>query len=201
VSKKFLQTACLFFVSTLLLAGAPPGKKGKVKKVLDGDTIVLESGECVRYLGVDSPEEEEPFHDEAARVNDSLVFGRTVTMEFDRKVKDRYGRLLGYVWLDTLLVNDFLLRRGLVTVYHLPPNDRYLARFVSSAKFARGKKLGVWSRTLAPSDYYIGNKKTYRVHRPDCPQARGIKAQNKVEFTRLFDAADAGYAFCRSCKP
>ncbi len=201
MNKKFVQFFCLLLASAVLVAGTPPGKKGKVKKVLDGDTIVLESGERIRYLCVDSPEEGEPFHDEAARVNDSLVFGKTVTVEFDRKVKDRYGRYLGYVWQDTLLINDFLLKRGLVTVYHFPPNDRYLARFVNSAKSAHGKRLGVWSLAHSPSDYYLGNKKSYRVHRPECPQARGIKAKNRIEFKRLFDAADAGYAFCRSCKP
>ncbi len=198
---KLLQSICFLLTATLLSAGAPPGKKGKVKKVLDGDTIVLENGERVRYLCVDSPEEGEPFHDEAARVNDSLVFGKTVRVEFDRKVKDRYGRYLGYVWQDTLLVNDFLLRRGLVSVYYFPPNDRYLARFVGSAKSARNRRLGVWSLAHLPSDYYVGNKKSYRVHRPECPQARSIKDKNRVEFKKLFDAADAGYAFCRTCKP
>lgn len=169
--------------------------------MLDGDTIVLESGEKVRYLCIDSPEEGEPFHDEAGRVNDSLVFGKTVRVEFDRKLKDRYGRYLGYVWLDTLLVNDYLLRRGLVSVYYFKPNDRYLARFVTSAKSARGKKLGIWSLLHSDLDFYVGNKNSYRVHRPDCPQARGIKAKNKIEFENLFDAADAGFAFCRTCKP
>jgi endonuclease YncB( thermonuclease family) len=187
--------------SALLLASGLPGKRGKVKKVLDGDTIVLESGERIRYLCIDSPEEGEPFHDEAKRVNDSLVFGKTVRVEFDRKVKDRYGRHLGYVWLDTLLVNDFLLRRGLVSVYYFKPNARYLARFVASAKAARGKKAGIWSLPHSELGYYIGNKNSYRVHRPDCPQARGIKAKNRAEFDNLFDAADAGFAFCRTCKP
>jgi endonuclease YncB( thermonuclease family) len=199
--KRQIQTIGLVLLCALLFGSTPPGKKGKVKKVLDGDTIVLESGERVRYLCVDSPEEGEPFHDEAARVNDSLVFGKTVTVEFDRKVKDRYGRYLGYIWQDTLLVNDFLLRRGLVSVYYFPPNDRYLARFAASARSARSKRLGVWSLAHSPSDYYVGNKKSYRVHRPECPQAHGIKAKNRVEFNKLFDAADAGYAFCRTCKP
>jgi len=192
----FLSLVCIFFLSA-----TPPGKKGKVKKVLDGDTIVLESGEKVRYLCIDAPEEGEPLHDEAERVNDSLVLGKAVRMEFDRKVKDRYGRYLGYVWLDTLLVNDYLLRRGLVSVYYFPPNDRYLARFVFSARSAREKKRGIWNLPHSDLDYYVGNKNSYRVHRPDCPQARGIKAKNRVEFETLFEAADAGFAFCRTCKP
>ena len=169
--------------------------------MLDGDTIVLENGDHVRYLCVDSPEEGEPFHDEAKRVNDSLVFGRMVRVEFDRKVKDRYGRYLGYIWQDSLLVNDFLLKRGLVSVYYFPPNDRYLARFVASAKAARMKRLGIWTLPHSHLAYYVGNKNSYRVHRPDCPQARGIKPKNRVEFKNLFDAADAGFAFCRTCKP
>lgn len=169
--------------------------------MLDGDTIVLESGAKVRYLCVDSPEEGEPFHDEALRVNDSLVGGRAVRVEFDRKVKDRYGRYLGYVWLDTLLVNDYLLRRGLAAVYYFKPNNRYLARFVASARFARGKELGIWSLPHSNLGYYVGNKKSFRVHSPDCPLVLRIKLKNRIEFSNLFDAADAGFAFCRNCKP
>ena len=191
-----LSLICLFLISA-----TSPGRKEKVKKVLDGDTIVLESGDTIRYLCIDSPEEEEPFHDEAKWVNDSLVFGKTVRLEFDRKLKDRYGRYLGYLWLDTLLINDYLLRRGLVSVYYFKPNDRYLARFVASAKSARAKKLGIWSLPHSELGYYVGNKNSYRVHRPDCPQAREINAKNRVEFDNLFDAADAGFAFCRTCKP
>ena len=196
-----LPTILLSLVCFFFLSATPPVKKGKVKKVLDGDTIVLESGDKIRYLCIDSPEEGEPFHDEAKRVNDSVVLGKAVRVEFDRKAKDRYGRHLGYVWLDTLLVNDYLLRRGLVSVYYFKPNDRYLARFVSSAKAARAKKLGIWSLPHSELDYYDGNKNSHRVHRPDCPQARGVKAKNRVEFESLFDAADAGFAFCRTCKP
>ncbi|MCI0596252.1 MAG: thermonuclease family protein, partial [candidate division Zixibacteria bacterium] len=192
--RKWLPALLPSLVCVLLISASVPDKKGKVKKVLDGDTIVLESGEKVRYLCIDSPEEGEPFHDEAARVNDSLVFGKMVRVEFDRKVKDRYSRHLGYVWLDTLLVNDFLLRRGLVSVYYFKPNDRYLEQFVASAKSARTKKLGIWSLPHSDLDYYVGNKSSYRVHRPDCPQARSIKAKNRAEFDNLFDAADAGFA-------
>ncbi|HLG93977.1 MAG TPA: hypothetical protein VI546_04005, partial [candidate division Zixibacteria bacterium] len=77
-----LSVLCLFLISSAL-----PGRKGKVKKVLDGDTIVLENGEKIRYLCIDSPEEGEPFYDEANRVNDSLVLEKSVRVEFDRKVK------------------------------------------------------------------------------------------------------------------
>ncbi len=191
-----VAAACIF-----LLAFAAPGERGRVKKVLDGDTIVLENGDLIRYLCVDSPEEGEPFHDEAKRVNDSLVFGKVVRVEFDRKVKDRYGRCLGYVWLDTLLVNNFLVKRGLASVYYFPPNDHFLACFVATAKAARGKKSGIWILPHSHLAYYIGNKNSYRVHRPECPQIRGIKPKNRVEFKNLFDAADAGFAFCHICKP
>ncbi len=199
--RKMLPALLLSLVCVLLISASVSGKKGRVKKVLDGDTIVLENGEKIRYLSIDSPEEGEPFHDEAKRVNDSLVLEKRVRVEFDRKVKDRYSRFLGYVWLDTLLVNDYLLRRGLVSVYYFKPNDRYLERFVASAKSARGKRMGIWSLPHSDLDYYVGNKSSYRVHRPDCPQARSIKAENRAEFEKLFDAADAGFAFCRTCKP
>jgi len=79
-----------------------------VTRIVDGDTIVVTLGtasEKVRYIGVDTPElhhprrRREPGAREAAAVNRDLVLGRHVRLELDVRTRDRYGRLLAYVWV------------------------------------------------------------------------------------------------------
>jgi len=77
----------------------------KVKRVLDGDTIEIEGGERVRYLGINAPESGQPFSTEATRENERLVAGRAVNLEFDIQTQDRYGRLLAHIWVGDVLVN------------------------------------------------------------------------------------------------
>jgi len=77
----------------------PEAKEGKYKvtRVLDGDTIVIETGEKVRYQGIDSPEQNQRWGEEAKKFNEGLVLEKKVRIEFDRVKLDKYGRLLAYV--------------------------------------------------------------------------------------------------------
>ncbi|MBI3335237.1 MAG: thermonuclease family protein [Candidatus Portnoybacteria bacterium] len=81
----------------------------KVARVIDGDTIELENGQRVRYIGIDTPETSDPrkpiqcFGIEAAKKNQELVEGKMVRLEKDVSERDRYARLLRYVYAgDTL---------------------------------------------------------------------------------------------------
>jgi micrococcal nuclease len=65
-----------------------------VKRVIDGDTIVLNNGEKVRYIGIDTPERDEDYYNKAKEFNKKLVEGKTVRLETDVQQRDRYGRLL-----------------------------------------------------------------------------------------------------------
>ena len=95
----------------MLVLLAQAGVLGRVEQVVDGDTIKVHLGgrlETVRYIGVDTPETVhparglEPYGKEASRFNASLVEGKMVRLEFDVERRDRYGRLLAYVYVDTL---------------------------------------------------------------------------------------------------
>ena len=75
-------------------------KKAKVKRVVDGDTIVLENGSVVRYVGITAPENNEPFEKEATEENKKLVEGKIVSLEYDNYKGDKFGRILAYVIVD-----------------------------------------------------------------------------------------------------
>lgn len=135
-------------------AAAEPALEGTVVRVVDGDTIVVRLGdrdEKVRYIGVNAPEVhhptkgEEPGGREAARVNAELVAGRRVRLELDVQSRDRYGRLLAYVWVGETMINAELVRRGYAQVMTVPPNVRYQTRFLQLQRAARQAGRGLWA--------------------------------------------------------
>jgi len=136
----------------LLLAGLVTAlvqdPSGSVVRVIDGDTIEVElagESERVRYIGIDTPETNDPraavreLAEEARRANARLVEGRKVRLELDVEERDRYGRLLAYVWVGDTMVNEALVRSGHAAPYTFPPNVRYVERFVEAARDARGE--------------------------------------------------------------
>jgi micrococcal nuclease len=140
----------------LLLAPAARGEpvEGKVVRVVDGDTIHVKLGERVekvRYIGVNTPEihhptrGEEPGGRQAAEVNRRLVGGRRVRLELDVRARDRYGRLLAYVWVGDLMVNAELVRLGYAQVMTVPPNVKHQELFVKLQREARDAGRGLWS--------------------------------------------------------
>jgi len=125
-----------------------------VARVIDGDTILVRIDgreERVRYIGVDTPEtvaQDRPvecFGPEASARNKALVEGRTVQMERDVSDRDRFGRLLRYVYADGVLVNAELLRDGYATSVTFPPDVRENERFRALEREAREAGRGLWS--------------------------------------------------------
>lgn len=122
----------------------------KVIRVVDGDTIEIEGGEKVRYIGVDTPETVDPrravgcFGREAAGKNKELVEGQMVRLEKDISETDKFGRLLRYVWVEQVLVNDYLVRGGFAYASSYPPDIKYQEQFRVAEKEAREKKQGLW---------------------------------------------------------
>lgn len=136
--------------SSAVPVASPSGKLTTVTRVVDGDTIVIESGEKVRYIGVNTPESVDPrrpvecFGKEASAKNKELVAGKQVLLEKDVSDKDRYGRLLRYVWLGDTMINDMLVREGYAQVDTVPPDVKQKDRFIASERVARDGKLGLW---------------------------------------------------------
>ncbi len=122
-----------------------------VKRVVDGDTIELSSGEKVRYIGVNTPESVDPrtpvqcFGKEASQRNKDLVEGKEVRLVADVGDKDRYGRLLRYVYVGDTFINLELVREGYAQVDTVPPNIAHKEDFVVAQKEARENQKGLWS--------------------------------------------------------
>jgi micrococcal nuclease len=122
-----------------------------VTRTIDGDTIKLDTGQSVRYIGIDTPETVDPrkpvqcYGKEASERNKQLVEGKTVILEKDISETDRYGRLLRYVWIDDTLVNEQLVREGYAHSSTYPPDIKYQDRFNMAEKLARTEKLGLWA--------------------------------------------------------
>jgi len=116
----------------------------RVQRVIDGDTVVLEDGKVVRYLGINAPERTEPLYEEAKKANSALLSGKEVRVVFDpRHPYDGGGRLLGYVFVDSLMINAELLRRGYAHLFCLEPLEYYEFLFHCQEE-ARRSKLGLW---------------------------------------------------------
>jgi micrococcal nuclease len=128
--------------------------EGRVTKIVDGDTIHVQVGgrrEKVRYIGVDTPETVKPgepvqcFGKAASDFNRRLVAGRRVRLVLGRERRDRYGRLLAYVRLQSgPLVEDELLRGGYARTLTIPPNDDRARHFAAVERKARGERRGLW---------------------------------------------------------
>ena len=133
----------------------PRSLEGLVVKVVDGDTIHVRTGdrvEKVRYIGMNTPEVHHPTRGEepggraASDVNRQLVAGRHVRLELDVQDRDRYGRLLAYVWVGETMINAELVARGYAQVMTVPPNVRYQQLFLQLQRDAREAGRGLWGR-------------------------------------------------------
>lgn len=192
--------------------------------VIDGDTIKIRyhgADESVRFLLVDTPETnhpthgEQPFGQEAKAFTKELLDGhKTVYLEFDVSYRDKYNRLLAYVYTaDGKSVQEELLKNGLARVaYIYEPNTKHVDWFNSVQKVAQEDAVGIWSvENYAQEDGFhpetldsssnenpsndclikgnIGSNKIY--HTPDSPWYEQTKAE--VMFCTEKEAVDAGF--------
>lgn len=122
-----------------------------VTKVIDGDTIQIEGGRTVRYIGIDAPETHDRrkgvqcFADEATAKNRGLVEGKEVRLEKDVSETDKFGRLLRYVYVGKTFVNDLLVRLGYATAATFPPDVMHQSKLLEAQKEARENNRGLWA--------------------------------------------------------
>jgi micrococcal nuclease len=136
-----------------------------VKRAVDGDTLVLENGERVRLIGIDTPEmhESNKLYKDSRRTGEDvttiqklgrksyeftkgLVEGKRVSLEFDVERHDKYGRLLAYIYLkDGTFVNAEIVKQGYASLMTIPPNTKYTDLFQKLYREARESRRGLWS--------------------------------------------------------
>lgn len=142
----------------------------RVIKVIDGDTIQIEGGRFVRYIGIDAPELAENgnpgcFSEEATIKNKELVESQTIEIEKDVSETDQYGRLLRYVYKDGVLINELLVSGGYAVIDPFPPDIKYQEKFIEAERKAKAENLGIWKECACSA-------KTSCSQMLDCPEAQ-----------------------------
>lgn len=154
------------------MTGASPVSRDngvhKIVQILDGDTLVIRQNgrtEKIRLIGIDAPESgvNPKTKKDAAQTNGDIHTitqmgkeatrfvktivkpGDPVTVEFDRQTRDKYGRLLGYVYLtDGKMLNEEIVKAGYASLLTYPPNVKYRDRFLKAYREARENNRGLW---------------------------------------------------------
>lgn len=168
----------------------PIGETAEVVYVVDGDTILVDIDNDqyrVRYIGVDTPERDEPYYQEATQFNRDLVDGEIITLVKDISDTDQYGRLLRYIYLDDgTFVNEQLIANGYARLVTYAPDTSNADYFATLQREAREASLGLWdvndfmqTDQQAPAGCNLCNRNAYN--------CRDFNSQS---------AAQACYQFC-----
>ena len=195
MKKSTIILLILLFTSSLLFS---QDTTYKVKRVIDGDTIELENGEKVRLIGIDTPEAGQHYGKEASNFTRKLVEGKQVRIIFDVQKKDRYNRLLAYVFLeDSTFLNAELLKQGYAKIATYPPNVKYVEEFRQLDQEARENVRGLWvpvqKQTQSVTVYITRTGSKY--HRADCRYLR------KSSIPISLEEAKGRYSPCSACSP
>ncbi len=166
--KQSLKTLSFIFVLAFLSSSLHAQELSRVIKIIDGDTLWVYYGiqrEKVRLIGIDTPESK--VNTKAKRdaersgqdiktitamgkrateyVESMIKLGDLITIEFDVQQRDRYGRLLGYVYLlNGKMLNEEIVKAGYANVMTIPPNAKYQDKYLKAYREARENKRGLW---------------------------------------------------------
>lgn len=166
---KFAIITVFLFLTTTICFAAFPTERWKVPaglpeyevvKVIDGDTIRVAGLGRVRYTGIDTPEikhpgrgEAEPYGYEAMEANRKLVEGKKVKLELDTGKRDRYGRILAYVYSGSVFVNAYLVEAGYAHAVRIKPNVRYWDLLSGLEKEASKARRGLWGLPASKTNW------------------------------------------------
>jgi micrococcal nuclease len=165
--------------------------------------IGVEATEKVRLIGVNAPEistgesRGEFFGEEAKRYTRHRLQNRVARLFFDVQTRDRYGRLLAYIYAGESFFNLELVAEGCAQVYTVPPNVRHAAAFLEAQRRAVQEERGLWRKREFDARPVIGNRYSLVYHRPGCA---GLPApSNQVLFKNEKEAVLAGFRHCKDC--
>lgn len=202
----------LLFALVIVVAGWSPAIAAsswyRVRWIADGDTIYLQNGRCIRFIGVNSPEvahknrPAEPYGKAAKRVLAEIIADRPVRLEWDQERRDHYGRTLAHVFdQNKRLLSQLMVEKGLAHVLFHKKNQRYHARLLKSQQTAMAKKNGFWQKVKisAKNGHFTGNRRSLRFHLPTCKAAQKISRYNQLTFKSAWNAFEQGYAPAKEC--
>lgn len=180
------------------------GDNHLVVEVIDGDTFEIDNGIRVRMLGINTPEVNEDYYQEAKDELKRLVLNKTVLLVRDKQDKDKYGRDLRYVYFDELFVNSYLVENGYAKTLSIEPNTQYSEEFALLEREAIDSSKGLWGIEQRDSCIVLGceegtkyvaskNSKTYY----DCGCKKTTRL--RVKEVKCFSEIPKGYTKSKSC--
>jgi micrococcal nuclease len=116
--------------------------------VIDGDTFRLETGETVRLIGIDAPELSQPGGEMSRKYLTHLILNKGVTLETGYEDRDKYNRLLRFVYIDDVCVNEEMIRQGYAEARYLTSNDPIREYYIKLEIEAETAKTGLWSENI-----------------------------------------------------
>ncbi|MFZ3301325.1 MAG: thermonuclease family protein [Microgenomates group bacterium] len=124
-------------------------KSAVVKRVIDGDTVELFNGTVLRYTAITAPEEGESFAEEATKLNQELVEGKEIKLEYDNYTSDKFGRILAYPIIDNKNICIELVSKGMAELVTYQKRKPFIhqVQLLEVQEQAKQKKLGIWKTT------------------------------------------------------
>ncbi|KYK35714.1 MAG: thermonuclease family protein [Theionarchaea archaeon] len=135
-----------FLLALVLLSSCIQQPEDYCTGVLDGDTFELRTGEIVRLIGIDAPDYSEPGGTMARDYLSSLVLNKKVALKADQR--DDYGRLLRYVYVDDICVNEEMIKNGYAETRYLSENDPARGYYIQLEMEAERKRAGLWNHGI-----------------------------------------------------
>ena len=196
---------------------------GKVIRIADGDTVtVLQNKQeyKIRLYGIDTPEKKQDFGTKAKEFTAGLVFKRDVKVI--QKDVDRYGRIVGIIYVGNICINQEIIKAGFAWVYRQYCKDPFCREWMDLETQARENRIGLWShkdpvppweyrrggkassetnnQTLkAEGNVYHGNRRSHVFHQPSC---KDFNCKNcTIVFHSRKEAIKAGFRPCGGCRP
>lgn len=186
-------------------------ESGICTKVVDGDTIYLDNGKKIRFVGVNTPERGVEGYITSKNFVQKLCLNKKVGIDIDdSKGTDRYGRTLAVVIVDGKNVNEMLLKEGLAEIMYMPPSEfnpfdwgtsSTHVDTIHSSSSTSPTHTSTKYTSSSDSAKYIGNANSGKFHNSGCKAIRKMSEHNKIFFSSRNDAVNQGYTPCKICNP
>lgn len=179
---------------------------GVCTKVVDGDTIYLDNGKKVRFVGVNTPERGVEGYIASKNFVQKFCLNKKIGLDVDdAKHTDKYGRTLAVVIVDGRNLNEMLLKEGLAEVMYIPPSEFYPYDWASASTHIPTAQHS-YSNTHSDSSSsasgnYIGNSNSGKFHESTCKWGQKTSDHNRVYFESRNEAISQGYIPCKVCNP
>ncbi len=164
----------------------------------------MRGGDKLRLANIDATERGSPFYDEATAFLAKMVTGKETRLEFADRRRDKYGRLLGFIYVDSISVSEAILENGLAYLLLFKKSELDRPRIkglLAAQRWAMDNKVGLFSLTREPESHYIVRHGRFRLHRPGCRTATDLQAGSYRVFQTREEAIYEGHSPCRNCQP